>query len=90
MNLPKCTRCGICCISGECEFGSLDSEGFCKYIEFHLLEAHCVLIDQHAILKQDVGVGKGCVLKACPEAYEMYREQYKDFALHRKTSCGVA
>jgi hypothetical protein len=63
-SVPRCIRCGICCISGICDFGYQESESdICQYLKFDKAGKATCLRMVEVKVKIALGCGTGCVLR---------------------------
>ena len=81
----SCIRCGVCCSSGICSYGIEDHRGLCtflfvdSYTTIHgTCHTSCKLIVDKKVDLDDVGLGKGCVLRKVPMVYTYYLEQMRN------------
>lgn len=73
--LPKCIRCGACCVSGICTHGIKDTNtDICIYLKMHdYNKTSCKLMKEKGpgALNMDIG----CYLRTLPDIYNYYYNQ---------------
>ena len=80
-NKRPCIRCGVCCSSGVCSYGLEDYRGLCAFLFIDrygvICHTSCKLVLDKKVDIENIGIGKGCVLRQVPFAYEYYLEQMR-------------
>ena len=84
MDSTKCTRCGICCLSGVCPEGQEDENGMCTYLIIEDDKTICKLVRDN--LTNTISIGEGCVLKKCTEYYNYYLDKFSYYKHLEKIS----
>lgn len=73
--LPKCIRCGVCCVNGTCSKGIKDTDtDICIYLEIYdHNKTSCKLMKEKgpSALNMDIG----CHLRTLPDKYNYYYNQ---------------
>jgi len=68
-----CQRCGICCTVGPCYHGKVDNKlGICIHLRKKDKIYSCQLLVRKKVQPIDIGIGKGCVLRAIPDVFKYY------------------
>jgi len=88
---PSCTRCGVCCGTGPCEWGEEDEYGICVQLRSNkdgLME--CRLLAEGKVDGEDIGIGMGCVLRALDSGrhYGYYRPLFEERMRARRLNSG--
>jgi hypothetical protein len=73
--LPKCIRCGVCCVSGTCPHGIKDiNTDICIYLELHgHNKTSCKLMKEKG--PSELNMDIGCYLRTLPDIYNYYYNQ---------------
>lgn len=72
--LPKCSRCGMCCIVAPCAFSEVDNNDVCIYLTVNEDDT-TICNNKHANV---AFVGSGCFLMkySMKEVYNLHMEFY--------------
>ena len=76
IEMPECTRCGLCCLSASCGFH--DYEENCTELEFDGEIAVCKAIEDGRMPPELVCLGKGCFIRLNDIVFDMYNDMYME------------
>jgi hypothetical protein len=68
-----CQKCGICCKAGSCPKGKEGPNGVCKYLTNRNT---CSLLEKGKVKPEDIGIGRGCVIRGNKKIFQEYKDMY--------------
>jgi hypothetical protein len=71
--LPKCIRCGLCCLVCICDIGEEAEDGLCKYLSTDGDIANCSRISDEGVTSLLTG---GCFIRLNKDLYEAHVKTY--------------
>jgi len=65
-------------MTGVCSSGEELEDGACKYLVFDNTVACCQLFIEGRVTKEDIGIGKGCILRRDPSVFDYYKAKFTE------------
>ena len=72
--IPKCIRCGVCCLLGPCELGKVNYNGICIYLTYDGERTSCLLVSKGVM---PYFIGSGCFFRENEDIYNSAIEVIK-------------
>jgi len=64
---------------GPCSYGIENDFGICQFLLIHEDgTTSCKLLIEGKVKPEDIGIGKGCILRSSPEIYNYYKNRFEE------------